>query len=167
MIVDVARFREVRTLAGHKPVFILDLAAPRDFDPAINEAFDNVYLYDIDSLEETCEANRRARVKEVEKASRIVDEETERFLHDIYHQATGPIIKRLREEWHDVRQQEVARLFIKLPHLNDRDRQEVEKSIERIINKLLHPPLEALRDEARQGTPHGLLEAVRRLFRLE
>ncbi|MCH7687237.1 MAG: glutamyl-tRNA reductase, partial [Planctomycetes bacterium] len=104
--------------------------------------------------------------KEIERASRIIDEETERFMHDIFHRATGPIIKRLREEWHEIVQQEVDRLFARLPHLNATDRDSIERCIERIINKLLHPPLEALRDEARQGTPHGLLDALKRLFHL-
>lgn len=165
-IVDVARFAKVRKASGSKPVFILDLGAPRDFDPAINMAFDNVFLYCIDDLEATCEQNRRARVKEIDRANLIIEEETNRFLHDVYHRATGPVIKRLREEWHDIRQQEVSRLFAKLSNLNDKDRQEIEKSIERIVNKLLHPPLEALRDEAQQGTPHGLIDAMRRLFGL-
>ncbi len=165
-IVDVRRFSAVRRQSGSKPVFILDLGAPRDFDPAINAAFDNVFLYDIDDLEATCEQNRRSRATEIEVAGGIVEEETQRFLHDVYHRATGPVVKRLREEWHDVRQQETARLFARLPHLSEKDRQEFEKSIERIINKLLHPPLEALRDEARTGTPHGLMDALRRLFGL-
>jgi glutamyl-tRNA reductase len=65
-----------------------------------------------------------------------------------------------------VRENEVRQLFAKLSHLNEQDRQAIERSIERIVNKLLHPPLEALRDEARQGAPHGLIDAVKRLFRL-
>lgn len=166
-IVDAERFRRVREAADWQPVFILDLGAPRDFDPAVNELDENVFLYDIDDLEATCEQNRRRRVKEIEKARGIILGETERFMHDVYHRATGPIIRRLREEWHDVRVREVERLFARLPHLDDNDRRQIEKSIEQIINKLLHPPLEALRDEARQGTPHGLMNALRRLFHLD
>ena len=165
-IVDRARFAEVRRLADFKPVFILDLGAPRDFDPAVGNLDDNVFLYDIDDLEATCEQNRRVRVREIERAERIIAEETERFLHDIYHQATGPIIKRLREEWHEVREAEVQKLFAKLGHLDKKDREAIERSIERIVNKLLHPPLETLRLEAREGTPHGLLDALKRLFHL-
>ena len=53
----------------------------------------------------------------------------------------------------------------RLPHL-ETDRSEIERTIEQMVNKLLHPPLEALRDEAREGTPHGLMDALKRLFRL-
>ncbi|MCA9117984.1 MAG: glutamyl-tRNA reductase, partial [Planctomycetaceae bacterium] len=94
-IVDAARFRKVREAADWRPVFILDLGAPRDFDPAVNDLDDNVFLYDIDDLEATCERNRNRRVKEIELARSIISEETERFMHDIYHRATGPIIRRL------------------------------------------------------------------------
>lgn len=165
-IVDAKTFAQARKNRDGKPVFILDLGAPRDFDPAIGNLYDNVFLYDIDDLEATCEQNRKARVKEVDKARKIIREETEKFMHDVYHRATGPIIKRLRDEWHAIRQQEVEILFAKLPHLSEADRNAVERSVERIINKLLHPPLEVLRDEARSGPPHGLLNALMRLFHL-
>ena len=166
-IVSVERFRRARRLAAGKPVFILDLGAPRDFDPAIAGIDENTFLYDIDDLKATCDANRASRQKEIEKAQRIIDEETGRFVHEIYHRATGPVVKRLRDEWHAIRQQEVDQLFAKLPHLPERDRQSIERSIERIVNKLLHPPLEALKDEARSGPPHGLIEALKRLFGLQ
>jgi glutamyl-tRNA reductase len=87
-------------------------------------------------------------------------------VHDIYHKATGPIISQLREQGRQVREDEERKLFAKLAHLSDDDRQTIQYSIERIVNKLLHPPLEALRDEARNGTPLGLMEALKRLFRL-
>lgn len=165
-ILDAKTFAEARRENDGKPVFILDLGAPRDFDPEIGRLFDNVFLYDIDDLETTCEENRKARAKEIETAQQIIAEETDKFMHDVYHRATGPIIKRLREEWHAIRQQEVEILFAKLPHLSEDDRNAVERSVERIINKLLHPPLEVLKDEARSGTPHSLLSALRRLFHL-
>ena len=97
---------------------------------------------------------------------RVVDEETERFMQDVYHMATGPIVKRLREQWHDVSRDELQRLRSKLSHLSASDLETVERSMERIVNKLLHPPLEALRDEAKAGTPHGLIDALKQLFRL-
>ena len=165
-VVDLARFREVRRRSGEKPVFILDLGAPRDFDPAIADLDDNVFLYDIDALEETCDRNRKARHREIDKAMRIVDDETDRFLQDVYHMATGPIVKRLREQWHDVSRDELERLRVKLAHLSPTDLETVERSMERIVNKLLHPPLEALRHEAKAGTPHGLIDALKRLFHL-
>ena len=164
-IIDAARFREIRKRAKHKTVFVLDLGAPRDFAPEIRNLDENVFLYCIDDLQAICERNRRQREREVEKAITIIDQETDSFMAALSHKATGPIITRLREQWRDVVDMETKRLFSKLPHL-EQDRAEIEKSIERMVNKLLHPPLEALRDEARDGTPHGLMDALKRLFRL-
>jgi glutamyl-tRNA reductase len=165
-IVDAARFRKARRGGTGAPVFILDLGAPRDFDPAVSEIDDGVFLYNIDDLEQTCEQNRAARALEMARAQAIVAEETARFMHDVYHKATGPIVQRLRERWHDLSRQELDLLFRKLPHLSADEQQAIERTVERIVNKLLHPPLETLRDEARAGTPHGLLEAIKRLFHL-
>ncbi len=165
-IVSGERFASVRRNSDSKPVFILDLGAPRDFASDVGRVDDNVFLYDIDDLEATCRQNRETRATEIEKALRIIDEETDRFMHEVFHRATGPIIKRLREQWHDIRQEEVEKLRSRLSHLDPSDVNTIERSIERIVNKLLHPPLEALRDEAREGTPHGLLDALKRLFHL-
>ena len=165
-IVSRERFAAVRRKTGERPVFILDLGAPRDFDPTVSEIDDGVFLYDIDDLEATCERNRRQRADEIRKAREIIDSETSRFLHDVYHQATGPIVQRLREEWHTISRSEMEQLFKRLPHLQENDRAAVERCVERIVNKLLHPPLQTIREEARDGTPHGLLDAIRRLFQL-
>ncbi len=165
-LVDAARFRAARRSGAGRSVFILDLGAPRIFTPDVARADDAVFLYDIDSLEATCLKNREARRQEIARAQALIAEETTRFLSDLSHKATGPIIRQLRESWHDVSKQELELLFRKLPALNPADRQAIERSVERIVNKLLHPPLETLKDEAQAGTHHGLLDAIRRLFRI-
>ncbi|MCA9053090.1 MAG: glutamyl-tRNA reductase, partial [Planctomycetaceae bacterium] len=165
-IVTRERLAAIRRKTGERPLFVLDLGAPRDFETGAGTVDDGVFLYDIDDLEATCERNRILRAAEIERARGIISEETQRFLHDIYHQATGPIVQRLREEWHTISRAEMDQLFRKLPHLQPADRQAVERCIERIVNKLLHPPLQTIRDEAKAGTPHGLLETIRRLFQL-
>lgn len=165
-VIRADRFRPIRRKTGPKPVFILDLGAPRDFEPAVGNLDDGIFLYDIDDLEATCERNRKARIHEIARARAIIKEETEHFMHDIYHKATGPIVKRLREHWHEISRQELDVLYRKLPELEDREREAIGRTIERIVNKLLHPPLEAIRDEARSGTPHGLIETLKRLFHL-
>ena len=86
---------------------------------------------------------------------------------DLHHRATAPIIKRLKQGWQQPKEDELRRLFNKLPELDDKSRAEIAAAFERLINKLLHPPLESLRDEARHGVPHGLMDALKRLFRLK
>ena len=163
-VVDASRFAPLRAAAGSRPVFILDLGAPRDFAPDVSEVDDNVFLYDIDDLEATCGRNRKAREAEIKKAEDLIRGETERFMRDIYHRATGPIIQQLRGQWQDVSRKELETLFRKIPQLEDDDQDQIRRTVDRIMNKLLHPPLETLKDEAREGTPESLLEAIRKLF---
>ena len=165
-IVDVEMFVTARAGQAERPVFVLDLGAPRDVDPRVADIDENVFLYDVDDLQETCQRNRKKRSAAIERALAIIDDESERFMQEVYHRATGPIVKRLREQWSEVSQAEMRRLRSKLAHLDDGDMDQVEQTLTRMVNKLLHPPLEALKDEAREGTPHGLLDALRRLFHI-
>ena len=165
-IVTRERFAAARRGKARRPVFVLDLGLPRDFEPAVSAVDANVFRYDIDDLEATCAANRRRRHGELAKARGIVREETDAFVRGLVHRATGPVIRQLRDEWASVRDAELARLFSKHQHWTDRDRDAVERSVDRIVNKLLHPPLEALKDEARRGEHATLLDSFRRLFGL-
>lgn len=165
-VLTVDRMRAVRKRAKLRTQFILDLGAPRDVDPTVGQLDDGIFLYDIGDLEATCEKNRQQRSHELARARLIIEEETSRFMQDVYHKATGPVVQRLREHWEEISRQELELLFRKLPELGERERQAVEKTIHRIVNKLLHPPLETLRDEAKAGPPHGLLDVFKRLFNL-
>jgi len=165
-IVTLERFRTVEASRPPRPLFVLDLAVPRDFEPAIGDR-PGVFLYSIDDLRQACERNRRARDRELPAAMRIIDQETRRFMADLHHRATGPVIQRLRKGWEQPKEEELRRLFQKLPHLDERARDEIRQSFDRLVNKLMHPPLESLRDEARYGIPHALLEALTKLFKLK
>jgi len=165
-IITLDEYRSIETARYQRDLFVLDLAMPRDFDPAIGDCL-GVYLYSIDDLEEACRRNRADRDRELPQALAIVEQETARFMADLHHRATAPIIKRLKQGWQQPKDDELRRLFNKLPDLDDRARAAIAESFERLINKLLHPPLESLRDEARHGVPHELLDAVKRLFRFK
>jgi glutamyl-tRNA reductase len=165
-IVTLDEFSQAARARHQRPLFILDLAIPRDFDPAVGECL-GVYLYSIDDLREACERNRKEREKEWPAAVRIVEQETARFMADLNHRATGPIIKRLKQGWQQTTEDELRRLLNKLPNLTEREQLEISQSFDRLVNKLLHPPLESLRDEAEHGMPHALLDAFKRLFQLK
>ena len=74
---------------------------------------------------------------------------------------------KVKEQADQVKSEELGRLFNKLPELDKTHRQEIQRSLNRVVNKLLHPPLESLRDEAQAGAPHGLLDALKRLFQIK
>lgn len=165
-IVTLADFQSIEQRRAARLQFILDLAVPRDFDPAI-EQFANVYLYCIDDLKAVCDRNRKAREKEWPRAQQIIEEETNRFIAATKHRASVPAIRRLREQADDVKKKELTRLFRKMPDIGARHRQEIEQSVDRIVNKLLHPPLESLRAESAAGSGPDLLDALRRLFQID
>jgi len=164
-IVTLEQFRAIESARQQRPLFILDLAVPRDFDPAI-AARSDVYLYSIDDLQAACQRNRAQRDRELPAAERIVRQESQRFMADLYRRATGPVIRQLKRGWQKPKEEELDRLLNRLPQLDQRQRDEVRQSFDRLVNKLLHPPLESLRDESRNGIPQGLLDALARLFQL-
>jgi glutamyl-tRNA reductase len=165
-IVTMDDFARIESQRFERPLLILDLAVPRDFDPAIGDRSD-VYLYSIDDLQAACQRNRAERDKELPAAMRIVEQETARFMAEMYHREIGPVIERLRLGWQKPKEDELQRLLNKLPDLDDRQREEIRRSFDRLVNKMLHPPLESLRDESRDGVPRGLLDALARLFQLK
>lgn len=165
-ILTAADFRPIVAERFQRTLLILDLAIPRDFDAAINDLM-GVFLYSIDDLKAVCERNKQDREREWPKAQRLIEEETARFIADLHHRATAPTIRRLKARADEVKADELARLFNKLGNLDPKARQDIAAAFDRVVNKLLHPPLESLRDEAEQGTPHGLLDALKRLFKLK
>ncbi|MBI3838908.1 MAG: glutamyl-tRNA reductase [Planctomycetia bacterium] len=165
-VVTLALYKQIEAARYQRPLFILDLALPRDFEAAIGDRL-GVYLYSIDDLQAACQKNRRDRDRELPAAIHIVEQETSRFMADLHHRATAPIIKRLREGWQQPKEDELRRLFNKLPDLDVNARDEIGQAFDRLVNKLLHPPLESLRSEAEKGPPHGLLDALKRLFQLK
>ena len=158
--------RRVAPDRQQQPLFVLDLSMPRDFDPAIGEE-QGVYLYSIDDLTDACERNRHARRQELPRAEKIVHEECKRFFVGERHRISAPVITRLREGLNGPKQEELERLFNKLPELDERSQEEITRFADRLVNKMLHPPMESLRDESQTGSPHGLLEALSRLFQLK
>ena len=159
------RFKPIAESRFQRPLAILDLAVPRDFDPAVGEAL-GVYLYCIDDLAETCDKNRAAREKEWPAAERIVADETKRFMADWHHRMTAPTIRQLRQNFASLQQDEMQRLFNKIPDIDDKSREEISRSFDRLVNKMVHQPLVSLRDESKEGTPQRLLDAIRLLFKL-
>ena len=148
-----------------RPLVVLDLAVPRDFDPRIGGR-PGVWLYCVDDLAAACAANRRSRQREMPQAVAIIDEETRRFMGDMHHRSTAPVIEQLLLGWSETGDAELDRLYRRLPHLAEADRAEIRQAFERYAAKMLHPPLTSLRNESRTGPPHGLLDALRRLFNL-
>jgi glutamyl-tRNA reductase len=165
-IVSPVQFERVERARFGRPLMILDLAVPRDFAPAIGDR-PNVYLYCLDDLQETCRRNQIQRDQDLPAARKIVEQEATRFFSDLYHRAAGPIIVQLKQGWQRPKEEELQRLLNKLPQLTPRQQDEIRQAFDRLLNKLLHPPLESLRNESRRGVPRVLMDALARLFQLK
>jgi len=166
-IVTLERFRALEKRRGFRPLFILDLAVPRDFDGRLAQ-LQNVYLYTVDDLRSVCDANQAARDRDFPKAQALVELQLQSFLLDIRHRKSGPIITELRQFSDQTKRLELERLFRKMPDLSEEERAEIEYSFDRLVNKLLHPTLAALYESGQNPeNQRGLLNAVKKLFGLK
>jgi glutamyl-tRNA reductase len=149
-----------------RPLCILDLAVPRDVEPAVAQ-LENVFLYDIDDLQAVAAHATVGRREHIPIAEDIVSEEVERFWAWYGGLAVVPVLKELRDRMDHLRADELERLLRRLPHLSPQDRSELEHFSQTLLNKLLHQPTIALKTAAQAGRGYGLLEALKRLFGLE
>ena len=148
------------------PLFLIDIAVPRDIDPAAAQ-LDNVYLYDIDDLSSVVAEDASARRREVARVEAIISQETGRFMHWYRSLAAAPAVTALRDKFEQVRRQELERLQRKLAHLSEADRAAIEQMTASLINTLLHDPAVRLKDGVANGRGVEEIEALRRLFALE
>jgi glutamyl-tRNA reductase len=147
-----------------RPLFLIDLAVPRDLDPAIHE-LDACYLYDIDDLESVVAASLAGRRREAARAEAIVAEEAESFREWQASREVVPAIASLRAWAEEIRAGELARVRGRLG-LSESQEEAVESITAQIVNKLLHPPTVRLKEAAAGADGGGYAEAVRHLFDL-
>lgn len=149
-----------------KPMFLIDIAVPRDIEPAVND-LPNVFLYDVDDLTGIVEVNKRERNKEAEKAEGIVAEEVESFLTWAKTLDIRPTVRQLREHFEEVRRTEIEKtLKVFGDSLTDKQKKSLEAMSQAIVNKLLHQPTLYLKQIAEDPEAEISVDAVRRIFGL-
>jgi glutamyl-tRNA reductase len=141
-IVTREQMQAVLSRRGGKPIFIIDIAVPRDFEESIGN-LDGVFLHDIDDLNVLVDRNLVTRRAEIPKAETIVEQELEAFLGWRSSLAATPVIKRLREHVEQLRAQELER---HRKRFCSADREQVELLTESLINKILHPLMARVRE---------------------
>jgi glutamyl-tRNA reductase len=129
-----------------RQVFIIDISVPRNIDPEIND-LDNVYLYNIDDLQSVVDANMFERQKEAEKAEKIIEEEIETFLKWQSSLDSVPTIIALRDKAEEIKKEELDKLLNKISGIGEKDKEAIEYMATAIINKLIHPPTMALKED--------------------
>lgn len=151
----------------HKSIFIIDISVPRNIDPEINK-IDNVYLYDIDDLQGIVHSNILERKKEAEAAEEIVRQAVKTFISWERSLKAVPTIVDIRNRAESIRKAEIEKFMNKLNGMNEEDKKIVEALTNSIVNKLLHPSLTALKENA-EGTEDmaNAIYLARRLFGLD
>lgn len=155
--------REAMSQRKGNPMFLIDIAVPRDINPEVGR-MDNVYLYNIDDLQSVVNQNVDKRAKEMEKCTAMIEKEVERFMAWMEEMKIGPAIAHLREHFHMVGREELNRLRPKLSNMSESQWQEVVYSMERTLNKLLHEPAKVGKQEAKNGSAHRYVETIKKLF---
>lgn len=166
-IITRSQFEPLRKARRYRPIFFIDIALPRDVEAAVGE-LENVYLYNLDDLQQVVAATQSQRGESIEQAQKIVNEQVDRYLSWTRVRELGPTIDKLYQRHHELAREEVERVVNKLPGISAVERQHLEDLARRIVNKLLHDPVKMLRESE---SPHALgqtyLHAMEKLFQLD
>jgi glutamyl-tRNA reductase len=165
-MITVEKFREKMPKKLKSPLFIIDIAIPRDVEPEIDE-LPNVFLYSVDDLQQIVTANFERRKAELPKAEAIISDEVSNFWRWYAGLRAVPFIKRFRERAENIRQAELDRALSQLDHLEETDRKRVERLTRDLLQKMLHQPTARIRAAAEDGREHDILEAAQYLFAME
>lgn len=166
IILHKDQVRPVMRLRRNKPLFLIDIAVPRDLDPGLND-LENVFVYDIDDLTSVVELNKSEREKEAVKAGRIVDEEVLKFQRWYKGMDVTPTIAAMRKKADDICRMELEKTLPRLQCLSDKERQSVEKMAAAIISKILYDPLVFLKQDSCKHDSKVKVDMLRTIFGLE
>ena len=148
-----------------EPLFIIDVAVPRDVEPSVGD-IEQVFLYNVDDLQTVVQENIGRRTAEIERAERIVTEEVAKFTAWKRSRGAIPTVVALRQRFETVRRAELERLDAKLAGLTPEARALFDQVTRLIVEKLLLEPTEQLKALPDEETQLAYTEAVNRLFRL-
>ena len=161
-IVGPEDVRPVMAGRNGRGLLFIDIAVPRDVDPAVTE-IKGVHLLDIDDIETVTASGMNGRQSEVEAVETIVEEELSGFEDWWRSLDVVPVIAALRERAEEIRRSEVERTLARLPDLDDESRQRIEAMTAAIMKKMLSRPIARLKDGADKGL---YMEALEDLFGL-
>jgi glutamyl-tRNA reductase len=165
-IISEAQAREARSKRKGRPLFLIDIAVPRNIEPTVN-TLENVFLYDIDDLGRVVEQNRKGRETEAAAAEQIIAEEVEKLVARLKEREAVPVIVALQEQLEQIRQAELQRMRGKLGPLTPQQEEAIEGLTKAMMAKIAHGPITEIRRNAGRENGWQVIEDVRRMFRLE
>ncbi len=166
LVLRVDEVRMVMRRRRNRPLFLIDIAVPRDLDNRINE-LDNVYLYNIDDLKNVVEKNKTERDREAVKAGRIVAEECLKFERWQENLATTPTIVELQQLAEAIARREYEKTVKNLGRLSEQEQKAIEKMASSIASKMLHHPVQYLKTDNQCTSRSERIAVARQLFDLD
>lgn len=165
-IITRAGFEQVLKQRRYRPVFLIDIALPRDVEADVGQ-LENVYLYNLDDLQQVVSATQGKRTVAIEAARKMIAGAVDGFAEAHRARKLGPVIDQLSKRYHALAAEELTRTLNKLPNIGDAEKSHLEDLARRIVNKLLHDPIRTLResDSLHHGT-NAYLHAMEKLFHL-
>ncbi len=165
-VVNKKQVKSLMRKRRNRPLFFIDIAVPRDIDPAINHLA-NTYVYDIDDLTGVIDENLKDRTKKAVKGERIIDEAVIRF-HQ-WHESLKvvPTIIALRKKMDEIAEAELKKTLHSLGHLSKDDARAIQRMTQALLSKIMHDPTRYLKSEGCFGDKSLYLDITRKLFNLD
>jgi glutamyl-tRNA reductase len=165
-IITRQKFEGLRKRRRYRPIFLIDIAVPRDIEASVGQ-MESVYLYNLDDLQQVVSQTQAQRTDAIGSARAIVARHIESFITWHHQRELGPAIHRLYNRYHAIAQEELGRTLNKMPNVTDVEKAHLEELARRIVNKLLHDPVQTLRHaDADHAAAVPYLHALEKLFQL-
>ena len=155
--------RKVIEARRNRPMFLIDIAVPRNIHPDVNQ-IDNVFLYDIDDLQKVVATNLQGRLSEAEAADRIITEEVERLEAALRARQAGPVIASLQEQLEQIRTEQLDKMRSKFGPMTPQQEQVLEQFSRSLVNRVAHGPISEIRRQASIPGSASAIELLRRAF---
>ncbi len=166
-IISKALVSGLRKAMRYRPIFLIDIALPRDIESTVGD-LENVYLYNIDDLQQVVAGTLSQRREAIDAATGIVSKHVEEFLDWQRTRELGPLINRLSQRYHQLAAEELQRTLHKLPNISGHERAHLEDLTRRIAGKLLHDPISMLRaSTCMHGPSAQFMRALEELFKID
>lgn len=165
-IITKKQFQNLRRKRRYRPIFLIDIALPRDVEAEVGQ-LENVYLYNLDDLQQVVAGTQEKRTDALDAARRIVAQQVDEFVRWHRTRELGPMIDQLYSRYHRLAREELSRTLNKFPNITDAEKEHLEELTRRIVNKLLHDPIQTLRQsDGPHGSTNQYLHALEKLFQL-
>lgn len=165
-LITSERFRPLLKPRRYRPIVMVDIAVPRDIEPAVGK-LSNVYLYNVDDLQQVVTETHGRRDTAVEQSQQLLRRHVDEFVQWFGARDVGPIVKALYEHSHDIARRELDELIARSPELTEDQKKELERTMHRVIGKILHSPVTQLTQQAEASARPMLAAAIMKLFELK